>query len=215
MGRRRPALAPRWVLAILTGVPVGFVALFFVWPLAAILRRGLGGSAFSKVLGRAATWRIVWFTTWQAALCAAAAVAIGLAPAWVLARYRVRGRRLLLALTTVPFMLPTVVVGSSFLALLPAGWHRTIPAIIVAHVWVNLAVVVRTVGASAAQIDPRLGDAAAVLGASPWQRMRHVTLPLLRPALLASSSVVRLVLASACRARSSHTMQCMAQLIML
>lgn len=177
-------------MALLTGVPLAFVALFFAWPLGAILARGTRGRAFGEVLGRAATWRVVWFTTWQAALCSLLAVLVGLAPAWVLARYRVPGRRALLALTTVPFMLPTIVVGSSFLAILPSDWHRSIAAIIVAHVWVNLAVVVRTVGASVAQFDPRLGEAAATLGASPTRRLLHVHLPLMRPALLASSAVV-------------------------
>lgn len=181
-----PARA-RWALAV---VPVLFTALFFGWPLGAILGRGLSLGAIGDALGDAHTRSVLWFTVWQAAVCAAAAVAIGLVPAYVLSRYRVPGRRLLLALVTVPFMLPTVVVGSAFLALLPSSMHRTVPAVLIAHVWVNLAVVVRTVGASVAQMDPRLGDAAATLGASPWRVMRHVTLPLLRPALWASASVV-------------------------
>ena len=44
---------------------------------------------------------------------------LGLCPAYVLARYRFPGRRAVLAVVTVPFMLPTVVVGAAFLALLP------------------------------------------------------------------------------------------------
>ncbi len=190
MDQGRAAVAParaRWALAV---VPVLFTALFFLWPLGAIVARGLSLGAIGDVLGDGYTRSVLWFTFWQAAVCSAGAVVVGVLPAYVLARYRVPGRRLLLALVTVPFMLPTVVVGSAFLALLPASMHRTVPAVLLAHVWVNLAVVVRTVGTSVAQMDPRLGDAAATLGASPWQVMRHVTLPLLRPALWASSAVV-------------------------
>ena len=186
----RAAVVParaRWALAV---VPVLFTALFFLWPLGAILARGLSLDAIGDALADGHTRSVVWFTLWQAAVCAIAAVAFGLVPAYVLSRYRVPGRRLLLALVTVPFMLPTVVVGSAFLALLPGSMHRTIPAVLIAHVWVNLAVVVRTVGASVSQMDPGLGDAAATLGASPWRVMRHVTLPLLRPAIWASSAVV-------------------------
>lgn len=176
-----------WLLAL---VPVGFLALFFVWPVAAIVARGLDAGAVGDVLGSSRTRGVIWFTFWQALLCAALAVPIGLGPAYVLSRYRVPGRRALLALVTVPFVLPTVVVGSAFLALLPGGWHRTVPAVIIAHVWVNLAVVVRTVGSAVAQLDPALADAAATMGAGPWQRMRYVTLPLLAPAIAASASIV-------------------------
>ena len=176
-----------WLLAV---VPVCFLAIFFVWPVASIIARGLDARAIGDVLGSARTRGIIWFTLWQALVCAAVTVVIGLAPAIVLSRYRFRGRRAVLAIVTVPFVLPTVVVGSAFLALLPGGWHRTVPAVIIAHVWVNLAVVVRTVGSAVAQIGPSFDDAAATLGAGPWQRLRHITLPLLAPTIAASGAVV-------------------------
>jgi thiamine transport system permease protein len=103
---------------------------------------------------------------------------------------------------TVPFVLPTVVVGSAFLALLGprspstpllAGvlgdaaptldLRRTVTAILLAHVFFNYAVVVRTVGGPVVDLDPRLEDAARVLGASRWRTFREVSLPLLRPAI--------------------------------
>ena len=186
---RRPVV-PAWAWTLLAGIPAAFFALFFGWPVATIIARGLRLGAVGDVLGDGGIRHVLWFTFWQAGVCTAVALVLGLAPAYVLARYDVPGRRLLLALVTVPFMLPTVVVGSAFLAILPGTLHRTVAAIVIAHVWVNLAVVVRTVGASASQLDPRLTEAASTLGASPWKAMRHVTLPLLRPALIASGSVV-------------------------
>ena len=69
--------------------------------------------------------RVLWFTLWQAAVSTALTMLVGFAPAYLLARYRFPGRRALLALVTVPFMLPTVVVGAAFLALLPDAWHGT------------------------------------------------------------------------------------------
>ena len=51
---------------------------------------------------------------------------------------------MVLALVTVPFVLPTVVVGAAFLALLPASLDQTVWAILIAHVYFNLAVVIRT-----------------------------------------------------------------------
>jgi thiamine transport system permease protein len=115
----------------------------------------------------------------------------------VLARYEFRGRRLVRALVTVPFVLPTVVVGSAFVALLgeggplaPLGLDQTLGAILVAHVFFNYAVVVRTVGSLWAHLDPRPEEAARMLGASRLRAMREVTLPALRPAIATAATVV-------------------------
>ncbi len=137
-----------------------------------------------------------WFTLWQAALSTVLTVLVAMPGAYLFARYRFRGRRVLWALTIVPFVLPTVVVGAAFLALLgprsPFGLRleHTIWAILLAHVFYNYAVVLRIVGGFWAQLDPRLETAARMLGASPWAAFRHVTLPLLRPAIASAASIV-------------------------
>ena len=115
---------------------------------------------------------------------------VGIAPAYVLARFRFVGRRLLLGLLTAAFVLPTVVMGAAFSALLPDSLDRSIWAILGAHVVFNLAVVVRTVGAVWEHLPPDLEAAAATLGASPWRVFREITLPLLRPALTAAGAIV-------------------------
>ena len=107
---------------------------------------------------------IVWFTAWQAVVSTVLTLIVGILPAYVLARYSFRGRRVLMAVTTVPFVLPTVVVGAAFLALLPASWHGTAAAMIVAHVFFNIAVVVRLVGSMIAVIPHDLVGAARTLG---------------------------------------------------
>ena len=94
------------------------------------------------------------------------------------------------ALLAAAFVLPTVVMGAAVLALLPDGWERGVGPILLAHVIFNLAVVVRTVGAVWDHLPPDLEAAAATLGASPWRAFREVTLPLLRPAILAAGSIV-------------------------
>jgi thiamine transport system permease protein len=180
----RPAL-----VAIAAG-PLAFLALFFGWPVAAIIGRGLSVRGVRTVLTDPGLRSVAWFTLWQAAVSTALTLVLGLVPAYVLARYRFRGRSAVLALVTVPFVLPTVVVGAAFLALLPTSLEQTVWAILIAHVYFNLAVVVRTVGTMWSQLDPRLEDAARTLGASPTKVLRHVTLPLLRPALLAATSIV-------------------------
>jgi thiamine transport system permease protein len=103
---------------------------------------------------------------------------------------------MLSAILTVPFVMPTVVVASAFLALLgrssPIGLdlNRTIWIILAAHIFYNVAVVVRTVGGLWSHLDPRLEEAARSLGATRWQAFRTVTLPLLRPALAAAGAIV-------------------------
>ena len=174
---------------VLAALPLAFLAIFFAWPVAAIIGRGLSAGGIRDVLTDPGLRSVAWFTLWQATLSTALTVVIGLLPAYVLARYRFPGRSVVLALVTVPFVLPTVVVGAAFLALLPASLDQTVWAILVAHVYFNLAVVIRTVGTLWGQLDPRVEEAARTLGASPRQVMLRVTLPLLRPALLASASI--------------------------
>jgi thiamine transport system permease protein len=86
--------------------------------------------------------------------------------------------------------LPTVVVGAAFLALLPSSWRGTAQAMIVAHVFFNIAVVVRLVGPMVGLIPHDLVGAARTLGASPVRAARLVVLPLLKPALWSAAAVI-------------------------
>ncbi len=188
-GGERPWVA-RWVPWALGLVPVGFVAVFFVWPVAAIIARGLSAGGVRDVLADAELRHIVWFTTWQALLSTALTLGAGLPVAWALARCRFRGRRTVTAIAGVPFVLPTVVVGLAFLALLPERWHASVAAILLAHVFFNVAVVVRTVVPLWERLDPRYGEVASTLGAPRWRVAAEVVGPLLRPAIGAAASVV-------------------------
>ena len=144
-------------------VPAAFVALFFVYPLAAILERGLtSGDGLSLPTG---TGALLWFTIWQAAVSTFLTLVAGLPLAWAIGRFRFRGRSLARALVLVPFVLPTVVVAAAFLTVLPDDYEGGIWAILAAHVFFNVAVVTRIVGGAWATIDPVSGEAATVLGA--------------------------------------------------
>jgi thiamine transport system permease protein len=180
--------------ALTVGVPLAFLALFFAFPLASILERGLRmeGALASPfdVLTDAQMLEVVWFTVWQALASTALTLVVGLPAAYVLGRFAFPGRGLVRALVTVPFVLPTIVVALAFLAILPAGLERGWAAILVAHTFFNVAVVVRVVGGFWARLDPRVSEAAATLGAGPSRRFREITLPLLGPALAAAAAIV-------------------------
>lgn len=187
--RHRPALndVPRWLVPALAAPPVTLLAVFFAWPLTALI----GRVDFDlDVLAAPGLDRVVWFTIRQAVLSTLLTLVIGFVPAYVLARHHFRTRSVVLAVVTVPFMLPTVVVGAAFLALLPSSWHGTGRAVIVSHVFFNLAVVVRLVGAMWAVLPTDLTAAARTLGASHGQVLRHIVFPLVRPGLWAAATVV-------------------------
>ena len=193
----------RVVRGLMLAVPIAFLGVFFVYPVASIVGRGLTPdgsldlSPLADLVTDAQFRDVAWFTVWQATVSTALTVLVALPGAYVFARYEFRGKRLVRAAVLVPFVLPTVVVGSAFLALLgnggPLGFlglDQSVAAILVAHVFFNYAVVVLVVGGLWAHLDPRQEDAARVLGAGRWQTFRSVTLPALRPAIAAAAAIV-------------------------
>ena len=200
--RRRGAAARFGLLA----APVAFFAVFFAYPVAAIVARGLKTDGawhlgrIGEVLAQSDVRHVLWFTTWQALVSTALTLLVALPGAYVFARFDFPGKQVLRAVVTVPFVLPTVVVGTAFLAMVGRGglldelWgvrlDTTVWAILLAHVFFNYAVVVRTVGGLWAQLDPRQEEAARMLGASQLKAWRQVTLPALGPAVAAAALMV-------------------------
>lgn len=195
--------------------PLIFLGLFFFYPLGSILRLSFSfGEAglidsIREALASASIRRVIWFTIWQACLSTALTLLLGLPGAYLLARFEFRGKTLIQALAGIPFVLPTLVVAAAFNALLgPRGWvnlglmalfdlpvppiqfTNTIVAILVAHVFYNTTIVLRMVGDFWSHLDPRLNQAARTLGASPWQALWRVTIPLLLPSIAAAALLV-------------------------
>lgn len=203
--------AARWRRGALWAVPFAFLALFFFYPLLTIF--GIAGESLLQNGVGAAGWarltRALGFTFWQAGLSTLLTLAVGLPAAAVFGRYTFPGKRLVGILSTLPFILPTVVVAAAFNALVgPRGWLNvglmdlmglkeppiqllnSLTAIVLVHMFYNATIVIRVVGSAWAQLDPRLEQAARVLGASPLRAWREVTFPLLRPALWAAVVLV-------------------------
>jgi spermidine/putrescine transport system permease protein len=104
-----------------------------------------------------------------------------------LARIRFRGRGATETLLLVPMITPEIVMGLAlllfFLQLFDA--HGSVAQLWVAHITFCVSYVAVVVRARAANMDPRLEEAARDLGASAWGAFRYVTLPLIAPAVLA------------------------------
>jgi len=180
-------------LAALAALPLGFLVVFFAWPVAAIVGRGFGSGGVGTAIGDPLTWKLAGFTVASAGVSTFVAVLAGLPVAFLLARVRLPGVSLVRTLVLVPFVLPTVVVGLAFRALWPDG--GLLP-LVLANAFFNVAVVARTVSGLWSHLDPRTVDAARALGASPWRAFRSVTLPALAPAIASAAAVVFLFCAT-------------------
>ncbi len=206
---------PRWLVALaLLAAPLAFVAAFLVYPLQGIVREsffGANGSlaGLKPLVEDSYFLERAWFSLWEAAASTVLTLAVAMPCAWVIARREFRGKSLLVALITVPFVMPAIVVAVAFAALLgpdgavnqvlrivpgagdrPVDLMNTIWIILAAHVFYNFGVTARIIAASWSGIDERLSDAATMLGAGSGRRFLTVTLPLLRTPILAAASLV-------------------------
>ncbi len=133
-----------------------------------------------------------------AAGAAALSLVVGVPTAIVLARGRFRGVALIRGITLLPMVLPPVVGGVGLLAALGrrgilgrglAGLGIELPfttgAAVVAAAFVSTPLLILAVETGLRSIDPRLEEAAAAMGASPWTVLRRVTIPLIRPQIAA------------------------------
>ena len=187
--RRRPPT----VLLVLAALAV----LLFVMPLIGLLSR----TPWSR-LGDLLTSDLVLDALWLSFISSLAAALIstilGVPLAWVLSRVEFPGRSIVRAIVTLPMVLPPVVGGA---ALLFALGRRglvgesldalgivlpfSLAGVILANVFVALPFLVLTVEGALRSIDVRYEQAAASLGASRLTVFRRVTLPMIRPSLIA------------------------------
>ncbi len=194
---QRRSLQKPWLAHALGLLASLFLAAFLFYPLGVILARSLSGwEVVGDVLANPYYRERLWFTTTQALLSTLLTVVLALPGALLFARFDFFGKRLLRSAFTVPFVMPTVVAAIGFLALFGArgvidlDLRGTLAVILLAHVFYNYAVVVRIVGAYLETLGPRLGEAAQMLGSSPWRTILRVTLPLAMPAVIASAALV-------------------------
>lgn len=205
----------RAITGIVLLLPAVFFLLFYVYPIGSILRLGLLSDrrldtvALLQLFTDSYLLRVLWFTTWQAIVSTLLTIVLAFPGAYVLARFRFRGKALVRTLATLPFVLPTVVVAAAFVALVgPSGilnnWLRsglaldyapiqlnqTVWIILLAHVFYNYSVALRLLSAYWQNLPPSMTQAAQMLGASPLRAFFTVTLPLLRPAITSAALLV-------------------------
>jgi putative spermidine/putrescine transport system permease protein len=115
-------------------------------------------------------------------------VAIGTAAAMGLTRYRFPGRDLLNTLLMSPLIFPSIITGIALLQFFSMlGITSAFFTLTVGHTIITLPYVVRNVIASLQSVRGNFEEAAQVLGASAWQAFIRVTLPLIKPGLMAGA----------------------------
>ncbi|MCL5950240.1 MAG: ABC transporter permease [Chloroflexi bacterium] len=105
-----------------------------------------------------------------------------------ISRRRFPGRGLVEIILTSPLAVPTLIIGLALLQFYSSiGLFDTFVGLVVAHVLVSMPYCLRPVMAALSNYDASVEEAAAVLGAHPWTILRRVTLPIIRPGLVAGA----------------------------
>ncbi|MBU6329006.1 MAG: molybdate ABC transporter permease subunit [Acidobacteria bacterium] len=194
--RATPPPRPPVPVLLLAGIAIAFFAL----PFLGLLWRVPWGSAWS-LLTDPASLTALRLSIECSVLAAVLSLVLGVPLSWVLARHSFPGRRLLRALCLLSLVLPPVVAGVALFAAFGRrgmlggplsdwfGLHLpfTTAGVVMAQTFVAMPFLVLTVEAALRGVDHRPEDAARTLGASSWTVLRRVTLPAIRPALIAGT----------------------------
>ncbi len=184
----------------LLAMALGFSVCAYAYPLLAVFKvafdQDLAGASVLDVLTSGHTRSVIWFTFWQAALSSAVTLIIGLPLAYACGRARIKGARYIEGLTTAAFVLPTTVVAVAFSTLFrpggilsPLHLGESVWPIIMAHVFFEIGIVVRLVGAAWRRADVRMEEVARTLGASRLRAFRETALPIILPAISAAGAL--------------------------
>ena len=190
---------PRAKLSTLLGPPAALAVLFLVLPLVGLLARapwrGLG-----QLLAEPSVRQALQLSLLSAAIATGVSLLFGVPLAWVIARMRFPGRRVVRALVILPLVLPPVVGGVGLLyafgrrgllgdALGAVGISLpfTTAGVVLAEVFVAMPFLIVTVEGALATADQRYDEAASTLGASGWTTFRRVTLPMVGPSVAAGA----------------------------
>jgi sulfate transport system permease protein len=193
------ATEPTWVRAALVALALAFLVMFLVLPLVLVFTKAFedgAGAALAAVddpIARAAAR----LTVLIALIVIPVNVVFGIAAAWLVTRFRFRGRNLLLTVIDLPFSVSPVVSGMVFVLLFGAsGWFGpwlqergiqivfAVPGMVLATLFVTAPFVARELVPSFEAHGIAEEEAALTLGASGWQTFRSISLPKVRWALL-------------------------------
>ena len=189
----------------LRSVAFVYLGAMIVVPVIACIQKGFAGglTSFKDAMASPGAWQAIGLTLAASAVAALINAAFGTMIAYVLVRYRFRGRGALSAVVDLPLAIPTLVTGAMLVVLYgpntPVGQFLAGAGIkivfaqlgvLLALMVVTMPFVVRTVQPVLSELDTAEEEAAATLGASPWRTFRRIVVPALRPAIAAGGLLV-------------------------
>ncbi|REF97379.1 molybdate transport system permease protein [Asanoa ferruginea] len=181
-------------------VPALLGLLFLVLPLVGLLYRA-PWTTLPERLTEPGILNALKLSLLTATLATAGCLVLGVPLAWLLARVKFPGRRVVRALVTVPLVLPPVVGGVALLLVfgrrgligewLDSAFGITLPfttaGVVLAEAFVAMPFLIIAVEGALRGADARYEEAAATLGAGRWTTFTHVTLPLVAPGVAAGA----------------------------
>jgi sulfate transport system permease protein len=194
---KRPSVLPGFGLTL--GYSLLYLGVIVLLPLAGLILRPveLGWAGFLKAVLEPRVLAALRLSFGAALIAAIVNAFFGLIIAWMLVRYRFPGRRIVDALVDLPFALPTAVAGIALTAICaPNGWIGSLLVplgikiaftplgVVIALIFIGLPFVVRTVQPILLDLELEVEEAAFTLGASRFQTLARIILPVILPALL-------------------------------
>lgn len=193
----------RWTLNAAAGVALGFILLplvfvtwlaFFEQPIPAFPPRGYSLKWFAAIAQNQKFVDGFWLSLQVAILAMIVGLAVGVPAALCLARYRFRGREGLGTLLLLPLVVPGIVLGTTLYIFhvevsIWTGWTvlGSFAGLVAGHILLVVPWSVRLIGASLAGLDRTVEEAAQNLGAPPLTTFFRVTLPAIRPGIVAAA----------------------------
>lgn len=197
--KRRRSRSPLPGFGLSLGITLTYLGLLVIIPLSTVIIKttSLTLDQFWATISSERAVASYWLSIGASLTAAAINVVMGTIVAWVLVRYHFPGRRIVDGLVDLPFALPTAVAGIALTATwapnglfgkhlhaigIDGAYSRV--GVVIALTFIGLPFVVRTVQPVLEQLDPRVEEVAATLGASRWQTIWRVVIPALRPAIV-------------------------------
>ncbi len=199
MGKPLIHRSPMPGLGLSMGITLTMLSLVVLLPIGALLLKGasFGAANVWEAINRDRVWSALFLSFRLSLFAALFNLVFGVMLAWVLARYRFPGRRIIDAAVDLPFALPTAVAGIALTTLYaPNGTFGMLAGnvglkiaytqmgIVIALIFVGLPFVVRTVQPVIEEIEREVEEASATLGATRTTTIRRVILPMLAPAAM-------------------------------
>ncbi|WP_288430874.1 ABC transporter permease [uncultured Agrobacterium sp.] len=181
-------------LFLLAPIIVVFIISFDTRQYLAFPPESFSFGSYAKVFANAKFISAFWRSLFIGLIVGCAAVVSGMLLSFSLVRYKFRGKEAINFLILAPFLVPHIVLAVGImLVIAPLGLLDSYPGIVLAHLGITIPYTVRTITMSLMAVDTRVEEAALVHGASPAMVFWRITLPLVRPGLIAGAVIAFLI----------------------